>query len=307
MTPIRLLVCSFARLLVVPDSRTNEPTNKRLLVAVFVALLLPASACAFAVPPNDGFITDTVPLLDAAQDAELEQMLQTYRDQTSNQIAVLILRSLGGEEIADSAVEVGRKWGIGTRENDNGILMLIAYEDRRMFIATGYGFEGAVPDIVAAGIVEKDIAPLFRDGDYEGGIRAGVEALQKHIGGEYTAERYSTGSGDASGFGQFLFFLLFIGFDFLVALFGRTKSWWLGGVVGAALGGILALLYVWWWSIPVLVVLGLFFDYLVSRGGGTSGRRGGGMWLGGPRRGGGGGFGGFSGGSFGGGGGGGKW
>ena len=271
-----------------------------------IAILGISVVHAFSVPPNDGFITDTVPLLDTAQDAELEQILQTYKQQTSNEIAVLIVRSLEGEEIADSAVEVGRKWGIGTKENDNGILMVIAYEDRRMFIATGYGLEGAVPDIVAAGIVEKDIAPLFREGDYYGGIRAGIEALQKHIGGEYTAERYASGSGDASGFGQFLFFLLFIGFDFLVAIFGRSKSWWLGGVVGAAVGIVLAFLYVWWWSIPVLAGLGLFFDYLVSRGGGTRGRRGGGMWLGGPR-GGGGGFGGFGGGSFGGGGGGGKW
>ena len=188
-------------------------------------------AHAFSVPPNDGFITDTIPILDAQQDMSLEQMLEQYRSETSNEIAVLIIRTLEGEEIADVAVEVGRKWGIGTQENNNGILMLIAYEDRRVFIATGYGLEGAVPDIVAAGIVETDIAPVFRDGDYYGGIRAGVEALQKHIGGEYTAERYSSGSEDGGGLGQFLFFLLFIGLDFLVAIFGRSQSWWLGGVV----------------------------------------------------------------------------
>lgn len=280
---------------------------KRSSLLLLTLLAIPASVFAFAVPPNDGFITDTVPLLESAQDAELEQMLQAYQEQTSNEIAVLIVRTLEGEEIADVAVDVGRKWGIGTGENDNGILMVIAYEDRAMFIATGYGLEGAVPDIVAAGIVEQDIAPLFRNGDYYGGIRAGVEALQKHIGGEYTAERYSSGSGELSGFGQFLFFLLFIGFDFLVAIFGRSKSWWLGGVVGAGIGIVLALLYVWWWSIPVLAGLGLLFDYLVSKGGGGRHRRGPGFWMGGPRGGGGGGFGGFSGGSFGGGGGGGKW
>ncbi|MEK7122767.1 MAG: TPM domain-containing protein, partial [Patescibacteria group bacterium] len=153
-------------------------------------------ASAFSVPPNDGFITDTIPLLDEQQDMSLEQMLEQYRAETSNEIAVLIVRTLEGDEIADVAVEVGRKWEIGTDKNDNGILMVVSYEDRRVFIATGYGLEGAVPDIVAAGIVETDIAPLFREGDYYGGIRAGVEALQKHIGGEYTAERYSSGSGD---------------------------------------------------------------------------------------------------------------
>ena len=272
-----------------------------------LALLLPVAAFAFEVPPNDGFITDTIPILDAQQDMGLEQMLQEYQSQTSNEIAVLVVRSLEGEEIADVAVEVGRKWEIGTGENDNGILILISYEDRRMFIATGYGLEGAVPDIVAAGIVETDIAPLFREGDYYGGIRAGIEALQKHIGGEYTAERYNSGSSGDFGFGQFIFFLVFIGFDFLVAIFGRSKSWWLGGVVGAVIGIGLGAMYVWWWSVPLLAGLGLLFDFIVSKMGPRKGRRGG-IWFGGPGgQGGGGGFGGFIGGSFGGGGGGGKW
>lgn len=289
---------------------TNQETKKRS-VLILLGILLPTTVFAFEVPPNDGFITDTVPILDEQQDMSLEQMLDAYQKETSNEIAVLIVRSLEGEEIADMAVEVGRKWGIGTEENDNGILMLIAYEDRRMFIATGYGLEGAVPDNVAAGIVETDIAPLFREGDYSGGIRAGIEALQKHIGGEYTADRYAAGSGDGFGLGQFLFFLLFIGFDFLVAIFGRSKSWWLGGVVGAVIGIVLAILYAWWISIPVLAVLGLLFDFIASKmWSGKKGRRGPGIWLG-PggrgRGGGGGGFGGFSGGSFGGGGGGGKW
>ena len=278
----------------------------RCTAFVFLTLFAPASVLAFSVPPNDGYVTDTINLLTAEDQSSLEQSLQEYRAQSSNEIAILIVGNLGGESIADVAVEIGRKWGIGSKEYNNGILMLIAYEDREGFIATGYGLEGAVPDIVAAGIVETDMAPMFREGEYAEGIRLGIVALQKHIGGEYTADRYSKGSGDASGFGQFLFFILFVGFDFLVALFGRSKSWWLGGVVGAVIGVVLAIFYVWWWSIPVLAGLGLLFDYLVSKAGPRSGHRRRGMWLGGPR-GGGGGFGGFGGGSFGGGGGGGKW
>ncbi len=275
-------------------------------LVVFLSLALPASVLAFSVPPNDGYITDMIDLLTAEEQSSLEQSLQEYKTASSNEIAILILQSLGGETISDVAVEIGRKWGIGSKENSNGILLIVAYEDREAFIATGYGLEGAVPDIVAAGIVESDIAPKFREGVYAEGVRAGIESLQKHIGGEYTAERYASGSGNTSGFGQFLFFILFVGFDFLFAFFGRTKSWWLGGVVGAVIGVVLAFFFVWWWSIPVLAGIGLLFDYLVSRAGPRTGRRGG-IWLGGPRGGGGGGFGGFGGGSFGGGGGGGKW
>lgn len=291
---------------------SQRATLHALFSVMCVCLLVPSMAYAFDVPPNDGFVTDSAALLDEAQEMGLEKMLSDYREQTSNEIAVLILPNLGGAPIADVAVEVGRDWGVGTDDNNNGILLIVSYEDREIFIATGYGLEGAVPDIVAAGIAETDIAPLFREGDYYGGIHAGIEALQKHIGGEYTAERYAS---DDSGFsfGPFLFFIIFIVFDFLAVLFGKTKSWWLGGVMGAGVGIILALIWTWWWSIPVLALIGFVLDYFASKKGiGKNRRRGrGGVWWGGGGfgggSGGGGGFGGFGGGSFGGGGGGSKW
>ncbi|MDD5469808.1 MAG: TPM domain-containing protein [Candidatus Peribacteraceae bacterium] len=280
-------------------------------------VLLPVTASALTVPPNDGFVTDEARVLTQEQQQTLEDRLSAYREETSNEIAILVLRSLAGEVIADVAVDVGRKWGIGTSANDNGILILMSYDDREVFIATGYGLEGAVPDIVAKGIVEKDIVPAFRDGRYFEGLQAAVESLIKHIGGEYTADRYAamaTG-GPSFPFIAFLFFA-FLLVDFLVVLLGRTKSWWLGGVLGAGVGVLLALLYGWWMSIPVLAIIGWTFDYVVSkyfqrsRQAGRRSRRwhsggfGGGFGGGGGR---GGGFGGFGGGSFGGGGAGGRW
>jgi len=304
---MRFPVCSFPRLCAVYGERKNQKTKKRLFVLVLCSLLFPAVAFAYSVPPNDGYVTDTAAVLSEDEEASLESTLREYRTQTSNEIAILIVSTLDGEPIADVAVAIGRKWGIGSKEYHNGILILIAYEERQSFIATGYGLEGAVPDIVAAGIVETDFAPSFREGKYAQGVQTGIESLMKHIGGEYAADRYASESRGSSGLGQFFFFLLFVGFDFLVALFGRTKSWWLGGVVGGLIGVVLAVSLVWWWSIPVLAGLGLLFDYLVSRNGGVRRHRRG-IWYGGSGMGGGGGgFGGFGGGSFGGGGGGGKW
>jgi uncharacterized protein len=278
----------------------------RTSVAVLFTLLVPLLAGAFDVPPNDGFVTDMANVLTADQDAALEGLLAGYQKETTNEIAVLIVDSLKGEDSADVTVEVGRKWGVGTSEDDNGILMLVSYGDREVFIATGYGLEGAVPDVVSKGIIEEDILPQFREGAYYDGILAGIEALKKHIGGEYTAERYS--SPDASGAAPFVLFFLFIVLDYLAALFGRTRSWWLGGVVGGIFGVILAAWFAWWLTIPILVLIGLLFDYTVSRTyQGRSrtrffgGRFGPGGHLGG------GGFGGFSGGSFGGGGARGRW
>lgn len=279
----------------------------RRLAIVLLLLALPLGrAAALELPPNDGFVTDAVGVLPADREAAIEATLEAYRRETSNEIAVLIVRSLGGEDIADAAVQAGRAWGVGGDENDNGILILVSYEDREVFIATGYGLEGAVPDLVAKGVIEKDMLPAFRDGDFAAGIENGVEALRLHIAGEYTAERYD---GANDGAWPFLLFFCFAFFDVIAAYLGRTKSWWFGGILGGVFGVVLTMLYAWWISIPVLVAFGLALDYALSRAGyrGMRGRggRGGGFWSGGSS--GGGGFGGFGGGSFGGGGAGGRW
>ena len=287
------------------------PFSRRVCATIAVALaLLPVSVFAFTVPPNDGFVTDAAGVLSEADRTAIAQQLQEYRTRTSNEIAILIVQSLEGESIADVSVQVGRAWGVGTKEKNNGILLLVAYDDRQMFLATGYGLEGAVPDIVAKGIIDREMAPRFREGDYAGGIRAAIDALEKHIGGEYTADRYAQSEGSSAPLGFLVFFGIFV-LQGLVAFLGRTKSWWLGGVIGAGAGFILALIFTWWWSVPLLVIIGLLIDYIASktyRPG--KHRRGGGWWMGGGSMGGGnssGGFGGFSGGSFGGGGAGGRW
>lgn len=277
-------------------------------VVLSLALISTAMmAAAFEIPQNDGFVTDARGVLTQAQDQELEVLLSQYRKDTSNEIAVVVIGSLSGSSVIDTAVEIGRKWRVGTEEDDNGVLMLIAYDDREVAIITGYGLEGAVPDIVAQGIIDEEILPQFRKGSYYDGIFAGVMALQKHIGGEYEASRYD--DWDGGGFFGFLLFILFIGLDFLAAIFGRTKSWWLGGVVGGIFGLVLTSFYGWWMTIPLLTGIGLLFDYIVSRHSPNKrSGRGGGIWPGGTSgRSGGGGFGGFGGGSFGGGGARGRW
>jgi len=271
-----------------------------------------APAYAFEVPPNDGFVTDEAGILSPEDKLQIAETLQTYQDQTSNQIAILIVNTLSGEPIADVAVQVGRKWGVGTKDKSNGILLLIAYQDREVFLATGYGLEGAVPDLATKGIIEQDMAPLFRNGNYAEGIRAAVTSLQKLIGGEYTADRYAQNTSEGGGPVAFIFFLGVLVLQWLLSFLGRTKSWWLGGALGAISGLVLAFIYTWWWSIPALFVLGLLIDLIASKTykPGRPGRRGGpwGMGGGGFGSGGsGGGFGGFGGGSFGGGGAGGKW
>jgi uncharacterized protein len=274
-------------------------------VAVFAPF---SSALAFDVPPNDGFYTQTFGVLTSAQEEDIEAKLTAFQKETSNEIAILVTDTMGGETIAEVGVEVGRKWKVGSAANDNGVLLLVALEDKEITIQVGYGLEGVLPDIVVKGIIDTEIAPHFQKSEYYEGLIAGIEAIEKHIGGEYKTDRYDE---QGFGFSQFTLFGIFILLNFLGSYLARTKSWWMGGIIGGVIGVTLTILFSYWISIPIFIVLGLVFDYIVStmqqKGGG---RRGGGYWGGGGfggGRGGGGGFGGFGGGSFGGGGASGKW
>jgi uncharacterized protein len=287
---------------------------KRIIISLGVligsiTMIGAASAQDFQIPVNDGYVTDVAHVLSPTEKQALEAKLKAYDTQTSNQIAVLIVPSLSGADISQVAVQVGRTWGVGTKEHNNGLLILISYSDHQINISPGYGLEGAVPDIVAKGVIDTYMIPQFRTGHFYEGIDTAVDALEKHIAGEYKPDRYT--QTDSSGGFVWVIFFVFIVFNALAAFFARSKSWWAGGIAGFVLGLILALVYSWWLSIPILVVLGLIFDYVVSKQGPRGPRGTGGIGgfggFGGGGGGGGGGFGGFGGGSFGGGGASGKW
>lgn len=162
-----------------------------------------------------------------------------------------------------------------------------------------------MPDLVTKGIIDRDLTPAFRKGDYFSGLSSAIASMQKHIGGEYTTERYKTE--DTLPSFAWLIFFAFILFDFLAAFLARSKSWWMGGILGGIAGIVLTAIFSWWVSIPLLILLGSFFDFIISRTGYKSGRWRSGGWGGGRGGSSSGGFGGFGGGSFGGGGARGKW
>lgn len=279
-------------------------------VSAIALLFYPSYVVAFDVPPNDGYVTDTANILSGAEKQALSSMISEYRASTTNEIAVVIVPSLNGEPIEDASLAVARKWGVGTTKN-NGILLFIAYADHLVRIDVGYGLEGVVPDLVTKGIIDTDIVPAFRDGKYALGIQNAIISLEKHIGGEFTADRYKAPE-ESAGSLPFVFFFFFIVLQWLLAILARSKSWWLGGVFGGIASLVLIIAYGgWWWlSFPLFVVLGLFLDFVVSknyRKSSTPSWWAGGGWGSGGSSGSGGGFGGFGGGSFGGGGASGRW
>ncbi len=257
---------------------------------IFLYIFLFCSSVAFAQiddtvpkPPNPPrLVVDQTSTLTHDQQEALERKLVAYDDSTSNQIAVVIVPSTGDYEISDYALTLGRKWGVGGKEFNNGIVFLIAKNDRKVYIATGYGLEGAIPDITAKQIIESEVVPNFRGDDYYRGIDYGTDALIKAAAGEYKAPAgyRKRGSGGGSILGVIIIFIIIM---FILSRINRggggsfmsrrgARGW-----TGAP---------IWWFP-----------------SGGSSGGSG---WGGGGSSGGGG-FGGFGGGSFGGGGAGGSW
>jgi len=234
-------------------------------------------------PPK--IVNDFANILSDAEEQQLEQKLVRFDRETSSQIAVVTLNDLRGYAIDDYAFRLGEKWGIGMAEKDNGILMLISPEKRKVTIATGYGLEGAVPDATAQQIIDNELAPNFKNNDYYKGIVQATSVLFDLTRGEYSAEQYQekTGGGKKSNapYPIGIVFLLII----IFSVIGRVKR---------------ARHYSMGHGVPFLVALtmlgsashrqhGSFGNF--SSGSGNFGGMGGG-----------GGFGGFGGGSFGGGG-----
>jgi len=155
-----------------------------LLIFLFCATLLRAQ---LAVPEHGGYwVHDQAHVLSPSTVAELESILKAERDSTSNQIAILIIPSLEGEILEEYAIRVAHKeWKLGEKGKDNGVLMLVVVNDRKIRIESGYGLEGVLTDAMSSRINRNEIAPRFRAGDYDGGIKAGVAAIIQAIRGEY--------------------------------------------------------------------------------------------------------------------------
>ena len=150
------------------------------------SLLKPRAGKQFLVNDFDNTLT-------ADQREVLEAKLVAFDDSTSTQIAVVIIPSLNENDIDDYSVKLFREWGIGTKKNNNGVLLLIAKQDHRVRITTGYGVEGALPDITCKEIIDDIIVPQFKGEDYYQGIDAGTDAIMQAVKGEYTVpEGHST-------------------------------------------------------------------------------------------------------------------
>ncbi len=275
-----------------PRSNSISKPNRTLLsfqrwiLWLVCVIVLAGSARAQgtgALPAQGRPVVDAGDMLTPTEEQILTQKLVSYEDSTSNQIAVVTIPSLEGQDPIQYAVELGRRWGVGQAGKDNGVVLLVSRDDRTITIAVGYGLEGAIPDALADRIRRNVMVPYFRQGQYYEGISAGVDALIQAAAGEFTADRDQS-PGEGGGIDAATIFILLIIAFFIFSSFG-------GGGRGR---GRRRRHYRHRGGPPVIIW-----------GGGFGG--GGGWGGGGFGGGGGGGFGGFGGGSFGGGGASGNW
>jgi uncharacterized protein len=271
---------------------------KRLLFMKKFILSLLVLTCLFSKgqdimkvpdPPNPPrLVNDFAHVLTADQTEELENKLVAYDDSTSIQIAIVTIQTLGDFAIEDYALKILREWKVGNKKTNNGLVILTAIKERKIYIATGYGMEGVLPDITTKEIIENEILPNFKQENYYRGFELGADAIIKASHGEYTAptgydqrKQHPVGGGNVLGI--FIFIIVFV---ILISRSGGGRGGGGGMMSGSG-------------------VLPFIIGSMLGGGGRGSdwGGGGGGGWSGG----GGGGFGGFGGGSGGGGGAGGSW
>ncbi|MEW6610885.1 MAG: YgcG family protein [Patescibacteria group bacterium] len=289
--------------------------NARVIVLAMTLVVLPFAVIQAATYPSpQSFVTDAAQLLTSEEKQTLEATLSDFKQQTGDEIAVVTIPSLEGEPIEDYAVKLFEQWGIGQKEKDNGLLILVAKEDRAVRIEVGYGLEPVINDAKAGRIIRDIMAPAFQKEQYGAGLQSAVEAILGELKGEPTLVE-ETPSHNIKLNSQIVY-LLIIFIIYLGSFLARSKRWWPGGVIGAVGGGVLGGML---GSVIIgAIALGLFglgLDFILSRnyqarakkGLPTTWWRSGGGFFGGGFGGGGGGFGGFGGGISGGGGASGKW
>lgn len=241
-------------------------------------------------PAPQRLLNDFAGVLEQNESARLEQKLEQFARETSTQILVVTVEDLQGYDAGDYAFRLGEKWGVGQRENDNGIVILLrpktGNENGQIFIATGYGLEGVLPDAVVNGdVVDTEMIPQFKKDNYYKGLVNGINVIMDITRGEYTAAYYQENYAQRSGgFAPGLIFFIII-FVIVPILRGRRRRFYSPGK-----------------SLPFWLALGMMSGGGSHRGSFSNFSSGGGNFGGG-----GGGFGGFGGGSFGGGGAGGSW
>lgn len=233
-----------------------------------------AEAAIPPAPTGNDYIVDEADILTDGEEAELNQKLTSYETRTSTEIAVLTVKTINDDYIENFSLNVARNWGIGQSGKNNGALLVVAVDDRKLRIEVGTGLEGELTDLRAGQIIRNRITPQFKQGNYYQGIDDGVDGMILAIDAaddpQAAAGTSSTKPTDLGGLVLFAAYMFLFLLSWFGAMLGRSKRWWPGGLIGVGLGSGMATLITTGLGAViisgfVLGAFGLLFDYLVSK------------------------------------------
>ena len=241
---------------------------KYLVVLLLGFCLILTSVLAVDFPSPTGYVNDFAGMLSPSFRQELESDLGEFEKETTVEITVATIESLQDNSLEDYAVRLFEGWQIGKKEKDNGLLILIAKEERKMRIEVGYGLEPIITDGRAGRIIRDKMRPAFKAGDYDLGVKEGVEQIEDYIRSGEPPVGEEAVKEKAAG----IFPLLVFGFVFLMyfsSFWGRSKRWWPGGIIGGLEGTMLGWIMGTTLALALGVIgfglLGLFLDYFLSK------------------------------------------
>jgi uncharacterized protein len=218
-------------------------------VAAFAAIAAADRYDALIPEKPQRYVTDRAGVFGPGQAEALNARLEQFERETSDQLLVWTDRKIPeGFALEDFTVRAAQKWGAGQKKEDNGAILFVFTEDRKVRIEVGYGLEGALPDAIANRIIQGEIVPRFRSGDFPGGIEAGVSAMMAAVKGEYKGTGRTVDEGRRRSSTQLsgcVTMAIFFGIFFVIpALFRRSRyrthgggGWWTGGGFGGFSGG----------------------------------------------------------------------
>jgi uncharacterized protein len=220
-------------------------TIRRFILTCLLLLLVPLSVAALDIPKSTGYVNDLAGVLSEQTELKVERFLRGFERSDSTQIVVLTITSLEGESLEEYSLRVAESWKLGQKGKDNGALLLIAKQERKMRIEVGYGLEGRLTDLLAGRIIDQEMTPRFKAGDFDGGVIAGVVAMTEAVRGEYKGTGSTAKKKKRNPWGS-LFMILFLGPGMMLLSRGggrggrgrhRSSGFWIGGMGGGGFGG----------------------------------------------------------------------
>jgi len=218
----------------------------RAAVVLWLCFFVAAAVAAPEFPKLSGRVVDVAGMLSADQRQRLDSQLQAHENVSGNQLVVVTVPDLGGYDIESYGYQLGRHWGIGQKQENNGVLLIVAQQERKVRIEVGYGLEGMLTDALSANIIHTVILPYFKRGQFAEGIERGATAIIEVLGGQYEMrERNLERRSDSSDWLLLIFILIILGFNVLPMIFptgqsgvrGSTSRGGFGGGFGGGGGG----------------------------------------------------------------------